>query len=453
MNHGRDRTQPSSARGNAQALRAPWLTTAVAVVALVSVNGCAAEKYLHMRKVPFNPLESTLKLVSRQGPQPSERTMQLLRQYDLVEAHKKNAQPVLVQLQQALVAEPSPEKCYAVAELAYIGGLRAKERGNQQQALDFFAAAVSHAYLYLFDPRFENVRNHYDPMFRQSCNIYNASLESALRICHEQNGLLPGRVQKVRVGDRTIDVKIVLRGAWRNEDVERLEFVSDYQLEGLNNRHHTYGLGVPLIAVRRRESASDHAEKYYPEGLSFAVTAFFRLQPQTGGQTTCELELHDPLVSRFTQVGPWPVPLETDLTTPLAYFLDMPETTETSQLATLALLNPNRVPPGSGLFMVEPYNPQKIPVLMVHGLWSSPLTWMEMFNDLRNYPEIRERYQFWFYLYPTGQPFWLSAGPAPARPWGNAGDIGSGPWIASPELHGARGTQHGRARLALTNGR
>ena len=36
--------------------------------------------------------------------------------------------------------------------------------------------------------------------------------------------------------------------------------------------------------------------------------------------------------------------------------------------------------------MVQPYEPGKIPVLMVHGLWSSPMTWMEMFNDLRSQP-------------------------------------------------------------------
>jgi pimeloyl-ACP methyl ester carboxylesterase len=34
---------------------------------------------------------------------------------------------------------------------------------------------------------------------------------------------------------------------------------------------------------------------------------------------------------------------------------------------------------------------------------------MEMFNDLRSSPDIRRHYQFWFYLYPTGQPFWISA--------------------------------------------
>ena len=37
------------------------------------------------------------------------------------------------------------------------------------------------------------------------------------------------------------------------------------------------------------------------------------------------------------------------------------------------------------------------------------MTWMEMFNDLRSSPDIRRNYQFWFYLYPTGQPFWVSA--------------------------------------------
>ena len=34
---------------------------------------------------------------------------------------------------------------------------------------------------------------------------------------------------------------------------------------------------------------------------------------------------------------------------------------------------------------------------------------MPMFNDLRSFPELRRNYQFWFYHYPTGQPFWLSS--------------------------------------------
>jgi hypothetical protein len=32
-----------------------------------------------------------------------------------------------------------------------------------------------------------------------------------------------------------------------------------------------------------------------------------------------------------------------------------------------------------------------------------------MFNDLRSDPVLRKNYQFWFYMYPSGQPFWYSA--------------------------------------------
>jgi hypothetical protein len=59
--------------------------------------------------------------------------------------------------------------------------------------------------------------------------------------------------------------------------------------------------------------------------------------------------------------------------------------------------------------MAQPYDPNKIPVVMIHGLFSSPMTWVEMFNTLRSDPQIRDHYQFWFYLYPSGQPFWVSA--------------------------------------------
>ena len=170
---------------------------------------------------------------------------------------------------------------------------------------------------------------------------------------------------------------------------------------------------MPLIAVRANHKEESPAERYYPPGLCFPVTAFLRVEEQTprAGRADvyrCTLELYDPLFSSDIAVCNRLVPLETDLTIPLAYFLDNPAFKE-KDLATIGLLNPNKAQGIKGLYMVEPYDPNRIPVVMVHGLWSSPTTWMEMFNDLRAFPEIRNRFQFWFFLYPTGQPFWVSA--------------------------------------------
>jgi pimeloyl-ACP methyl ester carboxylesterase len=63
----------------------------------------------------------------------------------------------------------------------------------------------------------------------------------------------------------------------------------------------------------------------------------------------------------------------------------------------------------AGLYQFHRYDPDKIPVVFVHGLMSRPETWVPAVNELLADEQIRERYQFWFFLYPTGLPVWASA--------------------------------------------
>ncbi|MEO8494664.1 MAG: alpha/beta fold hydrolase [Planctomycetota bacterium] len=363
-----------------------------------------------MRKVPRNPLQGPLQLLSHKGPQPSRRTEELLRRYDVPETASDD---VLTRLQAQIESEPSADKLYSVAELAYIHARRADALGQRGRAMELYGVAVAHAYWYLFDPQYDQFRNPYDPQFRGASEVYNAALEGAMRLANRATPLRPGGVYTIGTGDHQFNISVVAHGNWHEDDFERLEFVSDYEIENLSSRHHSYGLGVPLIAVRHPHDEEDPAEKFYPPGLSFAVTAFLRVAPRVDGRENgphqCVLELHDPLTARDIVVSNRLVPLETDLTTPLAYFLDNPDFETRKNVATWALLKPESADSLRGLFMLEPYDPNKIPVVMVHGLWSSPVTWMEMFNELRSFPEIRGQYQFWFYLYPTGQPFWISA--------------------------------------------
>ena len=50
--------------------------------------------------------------------------------------------------------------------------------------------AVAYSYNYLFSPVFNHSRNPYDPNYRGACELYNTSLEGALRIL-QQRGNLP----------------------------------------------------------------------------------------------------------------------------------------------------------------------------------------------------------------------------------------------------------------------
>jgi hypothetical protein len=386
---------------------AAWVFGTVLVLTLLP--GCAAH-YVQRRKQPFSPLSETLKLSSKQ--EASDRTTQVLRRYNLIDDLKGDPRKLLNELQAIIEREPSAEKLYSFAELSYRAG-KEVEKSNEKEALDFYGSAVAYSYLYLFDERFASLRNPYDPEFRGACDLYNGALESSLRILNKQGALQPGRTHAIETATQSFDVKVVSRGsAWRDDDFQEFKFVSDYEVTNIANQYQGYGLGVRLIAVHKPHPERPK-EQFYPPGLAFPVTAFMRLLPDEGGDTLrpgarhrALIELHDPLASNDITLGHRRVPLESDLSTPLAYFLDRPVL---NRLADYGLLRPEQAQSLTGLYMLQPYQPEKIPVVLVHGLWSSPLTWTEMFNDLRSEPEINQHYQIWFYLYPTGQPFWTSA--------------------------------------------
>jgi pimeloyl-ACP methyl ester carboxylesterase len=374
-----------------------------------------------VRDAPHNPLTERLALLSRGGPRPTERTLIFLRRYDLQGHVHDNPVELVHQVQKVIDQQPSPEALSAAAELAYVGGVKSQMLVESQQAFNLYCASVAYSYAYLFNPRFAQFANPYDPQFRGACDLYNGALEAVLRSVNKQGKLQPGQSFSVEVKGHQYDVTIESRNVpWPAGDIKKFDFVSDYQISGLTNVYHTYGLGVPLIAVRKDHAANDPVEKHYAPGLSFPVTAFLRCLPddpaRVAGDKAADgkrhhravLELYDPLQSTDIVLADQHVPLESDITTPLAYSLDDPSFAALDQ-PTTGFLNPKKLKDLAGIYMLEPYQPGKIPVLMIHGLWSGPITWMEMFNDLRGDPELRSQYQFWFYLYPTGQPFWRSA--------------------------------------------
>jgi hypothetical protein len=381
---------------------------------LITGSGCATQRFLVQRDTPANPLAIPLELASKAGPRVTPRTQNVLRRFALSELYSKDPIACLDSMQKLYESEPDGELVYSVSEVAYIEARR-RQKLNPAEALDLYGVAVSNAYMYLFANEFDQVRNPYDPQFRGACDLYNQALEGSLRLIIAKGQLKPGQSYEVVTKTQNYHVQTVLKGSWSTQDFERFEFVSEYQIDGLSSSGVSYGLGVPLIAVRKKGPAEDPREAYYPNGLSFPVTAVLKVVSQAPTDPNqkrkrhqCVLELHDPLMSTDISLGNRLVPLQSDLSTSLAYFLDHPEFREKNR-ATTGLLDVQKTDSYRGILMLEPFDPHRIPVLMVHGLWSSPVTWMPMFNDLRSFPEIRKNYQFWFYHYPTGQPFWLSA--------------------------------------------
>jgi len=99
-------------------------------------------------------------------------------------------------------------------------------------------------------------------------------------------------------------------------------------------------------------------------------------------------------------------PVAADLSAPIAVNI---VTTHPQFFGIKALLNGSKYAKDARLVMMGPYRPGVQPVIFVHGLMDSPLSWVPQINTMNDNPELRKKYQIWYFQYPSGPPFPISA--------------------------------------------
>jgi pimeloyl-ACP methyl ester carboxylesterase len=337
----------------------------------------------------------------------SPHTAQVLRLYNLTKQFETNPDQTMRDLRERACSEPDRYLLFSMAELSYLVAM-GYEHKSPTDAIGYFISSARFAYAFLFDSNLGDRPNIYDPRFRLGCELYNHSLARALRLfeadppAEEANGAM-----LIETWDGALRMRVAMHGFPEGyADFSKLILAADYEVKGINNQYRTYGLGIPLIAVARTNLDNPN-QPPRASSPATAVLRFNRLACVDYDKTLeASLDLYDPLHIADVEIDGTHAPLESDVTTPLGYVLSDPDLRTD---AFLGFLLAERADNHTGLYMIEPYDPNKIPVVLVHGLVSSPLTWAEMLNDLRGDPLLRERYQFWFFQYPTGYPFIYSA--------------------------------------------
>ena len=193
------------------------------------------------------------------------------------------------------------------------------------------------------------------------------------------------------------------------DTVEDFSLCSDYSVKALMQKNRQPGTGIPLVGFLAPQET--HKILKSPRGLTIPVTLIVELKENDSNDMEVRLDyldtsLEETAPSELAFLAEDNVPLALDFSTPLACFLNsLPDRNLIS-----VMLESDRQEDNSGLFLIEPYHPGKIPVLFIHGLMSSPDTWVQMINSLKNDPVIRKRYQFWFYSFSSGMPVLATAG-------------------------------------------
>jgi len=166
----------------------------------------------------------------------------------------------------------------------------------------------------------------------------------------------------------------------------------------IKKENHQSGVGGSLVGIRQISPRETFATRL---GISAPVTATLDFK---GNDAT--LALRRPAKQSTAIVEGKTRPLAADFSAPIAYYKPPPN------LLLVGLLGGFRganYAEKTGLYFLQPYDPDRIPIVFVHGLFSTPFTWVETINGLQADPEIRKRYQFWVFAYPTGNPILYSA--------------------------------------------
>jgi pimeloyl-ACP methyl ester carboxylesterase len=160
------------------------------------------------------------------------------------------------------------------------------------------------------------------------------------------------------------------------------------------------GIGAPIVAVER-EPNKNARQHFAPSRIFYGVTVIAHFEGRR-----CVLTFEDPLAKETVSFYGRTVPLAADFTVPLAVMLQQ---TDPKKHEISRVLNPEKFASTAAIQRLQPYDPNKTVVLVIHGLMDSQATWTPMINKLRGDPVIRKHYQFWFYSYPSGYPYPYSA--------------------------------------------
>ena len=189
------------------------------------------------------------------------------------------------------------------------------------------------------------------------------------------------------------------------EDFDEISPATAYRV-GRIQHHLRKGVGTPMTALRENRHLTPLDDHFPPEAITRSVTVIAEPGPRRGSVQPVRIRLLCPLQNTRVLYRGHRQPLAADFTVPWAALISRAGGLHRSRILDMLTATPKRQP---RLYLMERYDPNKEPLIMIHGLLSTPLAWAELSNDLWGDPHIRSRYQIWHYHYNTSAPALYSA--------------------------------------------
>jgi hypothetical protein len=204
---------------------------------------------------------------------------------------------------------------------------------------------------------------------------YNFGVSRIFQIIHDSN--LDPWTQPLSVptshGDFVLTYKPDPRPEW-NPALYEFTPADEFDVGGkyVMDRTTRDGIGAPIVAVEK-EASKDRREKLAASRIFRTVTAVAQVHDRR-----CVLAFYDPLDQETVGFYGRTIPLAADFTVPLAVMLQQ---TDPAKHELSRVLNPEKYAHTAAIERLQPFNPNKTVVLVIHGLKDSQATWTPMINN------------------------------------------------------------------------
>lgn len=281
--------------------------------------------------------------------------------------------------------------------------------------------AARYAYAYLFFTNRSAGERAFEDRQTQVRDYYNLAVQETATIlfeAHERSNNVSPDIAPFSMSGWVI--KTDLSGtniAQSEQPIHNLFAAPSLAFTGLRSQYRRDGFGAELVADRsvktnagvlaRNSDSKDHAparptwsEMPYP-----VVTALLRFESDSLADILATTEVtfavYDPYRHFATELYEQHIPLAGHFTAGYGLWLAQAGFARQS-IRTLLGREQNFDKPH--VYLMQPYDPDRRVILMIHGLASSPEAWVNVANEIMGDEILRKKFQVWQVYYPTNIP-------------------------------------------------
>ncbi|MFV5514751.1 lipase family alpha/beta hydrolase [Acinetobacter gerneri] len=288
------------------------------------------------------------------------------------------------------------------------------------QQLEMLNKSLRYSYVYLFKTEQSPESRLFDQRQMQVRLFYNVALSKFMTNMFVQQHFdkFP---DNFHLNNQRFNLDFKQYTELKNVAIDRIQSTYIMGFSGFYTINRQEGIGSEFVVVKSVQAADDdakfildpetyyqknatshiHEARYLPVSAVIEPTEVYASAESILNGADLQIKLIDPYQYQSTEINQKKYKITANYSAPFGLWL---AENKISEAGYWSLFNREQRLVMPHLFMLEPYQPNKKIIVMIHGLGSSPEAWVSLTNNIMGDKELRDHYQVWQVFYSTNMP-------------------------------------------------